>query len=116
MHEWLANGKKPPSAPRIERTQSGDPEVDAFGNPVGGYRLPVVDVPVATYTSGCAPLYGQTDQLSETTLKALYPTHEEYVAELERSIDETIDKGWLLPFDAKDLRARARTSPIPETE
>jgi len=45
MHRWVRFGEKPPEAPLL-----GGP--DEHGNLTGGVRLPEIDVPTATYTTG----------------------------------------------------------------
>lgn len=113
LNRWIRTGTAPPSAPRITLDSSGTIVRDQYGNAVGGLRLPVVDVPVATYngSSGCS-LSGETFPLNSATLAKLYPTHADYVADMEASITKAEAAGFLLPFDAADLLARAEASSI----
>jgi hypothetical protein len=86
---------------------------DAYGNVIGGYRLPPIDVPVATYMGSTCSILGMTVPFDTTRLTQLYPTHQDYVAKMRRATDAAVARGWLLPADAKDLMKRATTSSIP---
>ena len=114
LNRWIRTGTHPPSAPRIALDSSGTIARDQYGNARGGLRLPVVDVPVATYngSSGCS-LSGETFPLNTATLTRLYPTHARYVADMKAAIGRAEQAGVLLPFDGADLLARAEAAPIP---
>ena len=113
---WITDDEEPPSAPRIER-EGGDVATDEFGNARGGFRLPVVDVPVAQYEhTRCAPMRGRTVRFDEETLRALYPTTDDYLAAFEPAVETAREEGRLTDGDAGYLLERARTSPIPDVE
>jgi hypothetical protein len=120
LEEWVAENQAPPTADRFERDDSGNVQVDEHGNILDGLRLPPIDVPVAEYQArSCEEydtLFGQTIQFRTAKLEDLYPTHEDYIAELETAVEETIDDGFLLERDAHDLLRRARRSDIPDGE
>jgi hypothetical protein len=114
VDRWVRTGQEPTSAPRIER-EDGDVKTDEFGNAVGGFRLPVVDVPVARYEhDGCSPMRGRTIQFDEETLRALYPTKDDYLDELAAAVEDALGVGWLTATDAEYIRQQARSSSIPE--
>jgi hypothetical protein len=132
LHDWLNSGVPPPSHPPIERDESGALTFDAHGNTRGGFRLPVVDVPIAAYYAGelppaaalapcsptaVAPLIGFSQVFSTEKLAALYPSHEDYLAQLEVATAEAVAAGRLLPEHGEDLLRRARaadiTNPVP---
>lgn len=110
LNEWVRTGVAPKSWPRIERDASNAFVKDEYGNVKGGFRLPVLDVPVATYNT-CF-LFGQTDMLPADVLADLYPTHEDYVAKMKAAVAAAVDDGTLLPPDAAELIARADASNI----
>ena len=110
MDQWLRTGDAPKSYPRIERSTDGAALNDDHGNTRGGFRLPVVDVPIATY--GLCALFGSTVKFDPVKLATLYPTHADYVAKMTASINESIADGRLQPADGAELLARAQASSI----
>ena len=120
LDEWVRDGDEPPTADRIARDEDGNVQYDEHGNALGGLRLPPIDVPVAEYqATSCEEydtLFGQTIQFRTAKLEELYPTHEQYVAELEAAAEDAIEAGFLLERDADDLLRRARRSDIPHGE
>lgn len=111
LNEWLQGGDQPPSAPRIER-EDGDVVTDDHGNALGGLRLPPIDVPIAFYDARSCEQRGRTYRFDEDTLAELYPTHDDYVAELEDTAEAAVDRGHLLRRDADELLRRARSSDV----
>ncbi len=103
------------------------PAVDADGNEVAGIRLPHVAVPLATYTGwnlrdaswgaggmltrwmGSYLAFPRTEaeraglQDPRRSVQERYPTHEAYVAEVERVCRELMGRGYLLERDAAVL-------------
>lgn len=117
---WVSANREPPTAPRIERDADGTVRTDEHGNVLGGLRLPPIDVPVAEYQARrCEEydtLFGQTIQFRTATLQELYPTHDDYLADLEDAVDDAMAEGFLLPWAADDLMERARRSDVPQGE
>ena len=111
LDEWIQGTGEPPSAPRFER-EDGELQRDEFGNVLGGLRLPPVEVPIAFYDGIPCFLRGRTYQLGELTLRKLYPTQEEYVAQMQTATDEAVEQGYLLPADAEDLMRRVADSEV----
>jgi Alpha/beta hydrolase domain len=103
MHVWLRDGVPPPAAPRVEFA-GGQIARDAFGNALGGLRLPHVEAPVARYAgdfaSSCAPLAGLTEFFDAATLAALYSDRAGYEAALREATDRAVQAGFILPADA----------------
>lgn len=110
MDRWLRTGRAPTGWPRIERDETGAVQRDEHGNPLGGFRLPAVDVPVATYSS-CG-LFGSTEPFTPEKLATLYPDHDTYVALMQGAADDAVAGGRLLPEDADELMGLARASAI----
>lgn len=118
MHLWLKDGKAPPSFPPIEI--AGTPpkvQLDEYGNPKGGIRLPHLTVPVAKYETGgepdCAGGGGFTRPFPAETLARLYPTREAYVAKFTAAMNEAVKAGFVLPPDAEKGIALAKAAKVP---
>jgi hypothetical protein len=114
LDEWVRTERPAPRVPRLEFDANGQIARDEHGNGKGGLRLPPIDVPVATYVSGACQLFGVTLPLPPTTLRELYPTHDDYVSKMRAATDRAVAAGILLPEDAADLMQRAQASLIPD--
>jgi hypothetical protein len=113
LDEWVRTGRAAPDVPRLQF----DPPArcrDEHGNALGGLRLPPIDVPVARYVAGACQLFGKTLPLPPTTMRQLYPTHDDYVAKMRVATAKAVRAGILLPADAADLMSRAQSSLIPD--
>ncbi len=115
---WVKDGKAPASAPPI--AISGSPpaiERDAMGNALGGLRLPELAVPVARYGGVGSPdlcrLEGFAIPFERAQLKALYPTHDVYVAKIKDAVAAAEKAGFLLSPEADDERRKAEAAAIP---
>lgn len=113
VDQWTRTGEAPPSLPRYERDANGRVVRDDDLNVVGGVRLPPIDVPVASYLGDMCPLNGSTFRFSEDKLRALYPTHDDYVTKICAAAQSSVAAGVLLPEDAEILLARAQAAPVP---
>jgi hypothetical protein len=124
LTRWLDQGTPPPRAARIRVTRGGTTDRDRFGNALGGLRTPFVDVPTATYSaiddsahgtnlSGLCPLMGFSTQFSRATLRALYPSHADYLARVTREANELVSKGYWVPSDAARVVRQAAAAHVP---
>jgi hypothetical protein len=87
---------------------------DRYGNALGGVRLPALDVPVATYRGEFSDgAGGHTYALDRTTLAALYPTHDAYVAKMRAASDAAVAGGFMLPADRDEWMGRVAASTVP---
>jgi len=120
LERWVRDGTPPPHAPRMTIAGGTRPTIarDAHGIALGGIRTPLVDAPIATIDGTpnqggpfCS-LFGSTKPFDAATLAALYPTHAAYVAKFNRSADRAVKAGFLLPPEAKNLKAAAAQSSI----
>jgi hypothetical protein len=109
---WLATGKAPVIAPRIDVTPGPTPTVgrNADGIALGGIRTPPVDVPVATLSGVPGPnpsticlLLGSTKPFTTARLAQLYPTRAQYVQRYDADTDATIKAGFALSEDRAAL-------------
>ncbi len=111
------------------------PMVDADGHDVAGIRMPVVEVPRATYlgwnhrregfaegelclNTGSYIPFAQTQDEREASgdprlsIEERYPTHEAYVDKVKEAADRLLEDRLLLEEDAKRIVERAKQSPI----
>jgi hypothetical protein len=115
---WVLESVAPPTAPRLEVDDTGvDFHKDAQGNVLGGIRTPWVDVPVAVLSGlgqsgeSFAFLFGQTSPFDETMLADLYPGGKaEYLERFQKSLDATIEAGFVRAEDRAEILAIAAAS------
>jgi hypothetical protein len=105
MVAWIREGTLPPVPPPLTR-YGLDLARDEHGNALGGIRLAEHEVATALNTganSGSAfcRLYGAYFPFPEEKLKQLYPSKEEYVAQVRRVSEYNVRAGFLLPKDAE---------------
>jgi len=123
LEDWTRRGIPPPKADRIAINISGNPPTatsikDQFGNTTGGVRTPFLDVPTATYipvkTGGNSCRYtGYAVPFDQARLRALYPTHQDFVAKVRDDVDELLKQRWLTPDDANEIKAQAGRAAVP---
>jgi len=122
FNTWVDGGAAPPSPPpfRLSSTDPAALALDANGNVIGGVRTPAVDVPVSTL-SGAAPaganllcsLFGSTTAFDEAKLVDLYHTKGGYLADYRTSLDQAINRGFILKADRSGLLAQAQQVGLP---
>jgi hypothetical protein len=114
LTRWVADGDPPAMAPRIEIDADGSVVRDGHGNALGGIRTPLVDVPTATLSGDplgeeiMFQLFGSTTAFEPATLRQLYGDRAGYLAAFDRSLDQAIAAGWVLPEDHDEMAAEAR--------
>ena len=126
LRAWVGSGDLPPVAPRMQiNANQTDVARDAFGNGIGGIRLPELEVPVATLTgtgntaadtnpvSGFCRLFGTTKPFDAATLARLYPTHADYVRAFTAATGRLARQGFLLPNDEEAALFTAAQAPVP---
>ena len=120
LNRWVADGIRPPVAPRLEVTGTSPVifATDANGNALGGIRTPAVDAPVAALRGGTPGgnsfcfLFGTTTPLTPAQLETLYPTHRQFVVAWNRATDAARKAGFLTAADARELERAAAESDI----
>lgn len=85
---------------------------DAHGIIIGGIRLAEVDAPIALESGELCGLGGTHVPFDSAKLKALYPTHADYVNKVTTSSNAAVSAGFLLPADAKQTIDNAKRSII----
>lgn len=123
LNTWLAEGKAPPSAPRLSVNAAGDTILrDAHGNALGGIRSPYLDAPTAVLSgenssvmsdSSICFLYGLTQLLDTATLQSLYADHDAYVAAVTAAGQDAVNQGFLLSEDLQLIILAAQQSGVP---
>jgi hypothetical protein len=114
LRNWIVTGSPPQSA-RYQR-DGAEMVRDGDGNVRGGVRLPPIDVPVATYAgTDCSPptIMGSTHKFDPARLASLYPTHDDYMDKMAAATRNALDRGWMLPPEATEMRRLAKAAPIP---
>ncbi|HEY1574105.1 MAG TPA: alpha/beta hydrolase domain-containing protein [Pseudonocardiaceae bacterium] len=126
LRTWVRTGQQPPKAPRMQINAAGtDVARDAFGNGIGGIRLPQLVAPIATLTgvgnrpadtnpvSGFCVLFGTAVPFDAATLARLYPTHADYVRAFTAATLGLARQGFLTQDDVADALFGAQQAPIP---
>lgn len=106
---WAEEGIAPPRGDPIPLDFAGRNIRDLFGNAVGGWRLPPVELPVCTYYPYCTPivptaagrlpLFGCRFPLPKEQLVEMYTDLSSYRARVEQAADRCIAQGLLLAAD-----------------
>jgi len=118
LRDWLETGVSAPAPPPIERVgpppTAGNMKLsrDSNGNAIGGLRLPIIQVPVATYNGEGCVFGGTSTPFSPERLAGLYPTHRSYVEQLLAAIDEAVDSRILRCREAEIIMREASESTI----
>lgn len=99
--EPIAVGGEPPSALG-----------DEHGNTSGGVRSTFVDIPRARYLQCAERGTGVMERFSPDKLRALYGSHDRYVAAVEARAAELVQQRWVLADDAAEQVATAASPSI----
>ena len=108
LHKWLREGIPPTTADRLEVEEGSRIALDEYGNGLGGIRSPYVDAPLATF-SGIGEghimcmIFGTMEKFDSQKLAEIYSSREEYLDRVRASLDESIEKAFLLPPDAEKI-------------
>ena len=121
LNTWIVDGTPPAMADRLE--VAGTPAAfvrDDLGNAEGGVRTPYVDAPIAILSGEGQPregsrfcfLSGTTYLFDASTLGSLYADNAAYIDAVNRSADDAVGKGFLLPEDAQLIKTYVAGSDI----
>ncbi|MDR0435653.1 MAG: hypothetical protein LBH11_02630 [Propionibacteriaceae bacterium] len=115
VDEWIRGEAVPPRFPPLQISLLRFTySTDTYGNANGGLRLPEITVPSATYdVSIFGGLIGSTIPFDHDRLAKLYPTHENYVAEVAAAARQAEKDGILLPFRVQQYIDEATAADIP---
>ena len=112
---WVDGGRAPPPAEPIRLTADGRVAYDDDGTALGGLRLPMIAVPVASYGEGRAVLSAdcaETVPFGREKLRATYGSREAYLDAYRRSLAALVRDGFLLDEDVPRLLAVAAAVPF----
>jgi len=114
---WVRKGVAPPRATLIS-LRNGKGKADRFGNLVGGYRTPLVDVPTSTwFGSSAGPgfcfIVGHEVPFGQAKLLRLYPSHGAYVSAVTRDVHRLVSRRFLTRADGQLLIKQASFSDVP---
>jgi len=117
LDNWVRHGIAPPRAELIQ-VVDGQPVLDEHGNVVGGFRSPMVDVPVSTWNGNSTGLSfcriaGHEIPFTDAKIRELYGSHAGYVAAVTASVEQLVADGFLLRADGDMLVADARARSFP---
>jgi hypothetical protein len=116
LTRWVRDGVAPPKAARISVEGGGTPQArvvrDQYGNALGGYRTPYLDVPTATYVTSAkgetfCPELGRTDSFGFARLVSAHGTPQNYVAKVTKSVDQLVKDRFLTESDGRKIKAEA---------
>jgi len=104
VQEWIDDGTQPPAiAPLSSINMLVGYFLDNDGNVKGGVRLPELTAPIATYDiSLLAGLNGKVTAFSREEIKALYPTHQDYIVRITEEANSAVALGIILPYRAEE--------------
>ena len=128
LTKWITTGQTPPHSPRLDYA-NGKVVRDANGNAAGGIRLPQMEAATATnnynnygsigaggnflINSFACPFLGNTVPFKKTKLQALYPTHQDYVAQFTAAADAALNAGFMVQADYDEAVAQAQAAEVP---
>ncbi len=129
MSRWVTTGEPPPVAPRIELSRDpGQPIAlwrkfddsviarDEHGNAKGGIRLPDIEVPLARWyaATNSNRLGGAYEPFPLTKVRSLYPSHDDYVAQVESACDRLLVAGYIDTDASNGFIHEAKLSSVPD--
>jgi quercetin dioxygenase-like cupin family protein len=115
LNRWINDGTAAAAAPQFERKPDGSLKRDADGELLGGILLPQLAAPTAQNSGfnsgpGTCMLAGFHHDYSAAELKARYHDRAGYVRQVEKATQEVLKAGFILPYDAEQIRQSANAS------
>jgi hypothetical protein len=122
LRQWVATGKAPAKAPRLQRSPRGWLEYDAVGNVKGGIRLPQVSLGLAEYaayhnlpttwpslwTGFYCVAGGATLPLSDEALAARQASPATLNADARRDAESLVRQGYMRAADVDQVIPKAQ--------
>jgi Alpha/beta hydrolase domain len=112
---WARQGIRPPQARGIELDANLEVRRDAYGNAIGGVRMPYIEAPVAAHTGyltagGMGGVMGYKKPFAPEFLQTLYPDHAAYVAKFNAATERLLAGRWISAEDAAAMKQAASIS------
>lgn len=116
LTRWIKDGVPAPKAARIQIESVNTPMArvvrDQYGNAMGGYRTPYLDVPAAAYVEsqegeGFCDELGRTDSFPWARLMQIHGSPQNYGAKVNKSVDQLVKDRFLTESDGKKIKAEA---------
>lgn len=119
LNNWVESGTPPSTADRFVYDEVNQTLVrDELGNAIGGIRTPYVDVPIAVLSGEgqdgqiLCRTYGTTELFGEETLNSLYSSHNAFFNLFSDSVDDAVEKGFLLYPDGELIKSWAASADL----
>ncbi|MDR3772482.1 MAG: alpha/beta hydrolase domain-containing protein [Terracidiphilus sp.] len=117
LKRWVNGGTAAPAAPQFERSRDGALKRGEDGELLGGIRLPQLAAPTGQNSGfnsgpGTCMLAGYHHDYNPAELKARYHDHAGYVREVDKATQEVLKAGFILPYDAEQIRQSANASDV----
>ncbi len=117
LKRWVNDGTAAPAAPQFERSRDGALKRGEDGELLGGIRLPQLAAPTGQNSGfnsgpGTCMLAGYHHDYNPAELKARYHDHAGYVREVDKATQEVLKAGFILPYDAEQIRQSANASDV----
>jgi hypothetical protein len=112
----LGAGQPMPGMSRIETLFDGEARHDEAGNASGGWRLPLLEEPLAVFASegaGACAAAGTVTPFDAAKLKNLYRDRTEYQRRFDAAVDRAVLEGRLVAEDGEALKSRQKSAPSP---
>jgi hypothetical protein len=119
LEAWAEKGVAPPPSQFIEvKGTPAQPVLDEVGNVQGGVRSPYLDVPTSVWAgNSTGPSFcriaGHETKLSDTKLKALYPSKAAYVKAVQADVDKLVKARFIIAADGRSLVDEAKAMAWP---
>jgi hypothetical protein len=128
LEAWVRSGTVPPKTPWIKvKNVPGVPfpvpELDQYGNAIGGVPVPYIEAPIATYNTRSnskdprvalfCSLMGYKIPLKKEILTQLYPTHDAYVTKVKESVEALVRERLIIQEDGLKIIKEAEQAAVP---
>ena len=112
LDRWVRADVPAPKAEQIH-VVDGAPELDRFGNVVGGVRSPFLDVPTSTWSGNSTGasfcrIAGHETPFDRVRLDALYPKAGDYARAVAANVKSLVAGRFITEADGQELIAEAR--------
>lgn len=106
LHIWATTGQQPEMIEPIKRI-GDDLAKDEYGNSVGGFRTPYVDVPIASYIASNPDdpegICGRMTYFSKEKMEQIYGTADEYLHKFADAVKKQVEEKWVSETDGDKM-------------